>query len=73
MQIRPRIILLILVIVAPLALSAVVEANPGTGVVVELSGIVCFSNLETVWELDTSRKKTVFRPDVSGRHVQIIM
>lgn len=69
MQIRQKLVLVILAIVAPLALSSVVKAHPATGIVVDRSGNVYFSDLETIWKLDALGKKTVFRAGVSGRHV----
>ncbi len=45
------------------------EAHPPTGIVVDQRGNVYFSDLETVWKLDTSDKVSIFRPGVRGRHV----
>lgn len=69
MKIGSRIIFLSLVSAAILALLPAVSAHPATGIVVDRSGNVYFSDLETVWKLDPSGKKTVFRAGVSGRHV----
>jgi hypothetical protein len=49
--------------------SSMASAHPATGIVVDRSGNVYFSDLETVWKLDARGKKTVFRAGVSGRHV----
>jgi hypothetical protein len=49
--------------------SSMARAHPATGIVVDRSGNVYFSDLETVWKLDPTGKKTVFRAGVSGRHV----
>ena len=45
------------------------QAHPPTGIVVDRKGTVYFTDLETVWRLETSGKLSVFRPGVSGRHV----
>ena len=55
--------------VVVLILTPVALAHPATGIVVDRKGQVYFSDLETVWKLDTNRKLSVFRPGVSGRHV----
>ena len=44
-------------------------AHPATGIVVDRKGQVYFSDLETVWKIDTLGKLSVFRSGVSGRHV----
>jgi hypothetical protein len=44
-------------------------AHPASGIVVDRKGQVYFSDLETIWKLDTNQKLSVFRPGVSGRHV----
>jgi sugar lactone lactonase YvrE len=45
------------------------EAHPATGIVVDRSGNVYFSDLETIWKLDSKGRKTVFVAGVNGRHV----
>lgn len=45
------------------------DAHPATGIVVDSKGNVYFSDLETIWKVETSRKLTVFRPGIRGRHV----
>ncbi|HEX7316786.1 MAG TPA: hypothetical protein VF297_22990 [Pyrinomonadaceae bacterium] len=50
-------------------LSSAAPAHPATGIVVDASGRIHFSDLETVWRLEPSGRLTVFRPAVSGRHV----
>jgi len=52
-----------------LALSVSANAHPPTGIVVDKAGNVYFTDLETVWKLDTSSALRVFRSGVSGRHV----
>jgi hypothetical protein len=44
-------------------------AHPPWGIVVSSTGIVYFSDLETVWKIDRDGNVSVFRPGVSGRHV----
>lgn len=46
-----------------------VLAHPPTGIVVTKQGVVYFTDLETVWKLDTKGNVSVFRAGVSGRHV----
>jgi sugar lactone lactonase YvrE len=55
--------------VVVLILTPVALAHPATGIVVDRKSQVYFSDLETIWKLDTNRKLSVFRPGVSGRHV----
>ena len=45
------------------------SAHPASGIVVDRSGQLYFSDLETVWKLDARGRLSVFRPGVSGRHV----
>jgi len=44
-------------------------AHPPWGIVVSSTGLVYFSDLETVWTIDRDGKVSIFRPGVSGRHV----
>jgi hypothetical protein len=44
-------------------------AHPAWGIVVSSTGIVYFSDLETVWKIDRDGKVSVFRQGVSGHHV----
>lgn len=52
-----------------LFLSVEVAAHPASGIVLDHAGNVYFSDLETIWKIDTNGKLSVFRPGVSGRHV----
>jgi sugar lactone lactonase YvrE len=52
-----------------LFLSVEVMAHPASGIVLDHAGNVFFSDLETIWKIDTSGKLSVFRAGVSGRHV----
>lgn len=45
------------------------QAHPASGIVVASQGNVYFSDLETVWRVDTLGQLTIFRSGVSGRHV----
>ncbi|HEY5839564.1 MAG TPA: hypothetical protein VIT19_11055 [Pyrinomonadaceae bacterium] len=59
-----------LVITAFLVVGAsVAMAHPPWGIVVSSTGIVYFTDLETVWKIDRDGKKSVFRSSVGGRHV----
>jgi DNA-binding beta-propeller fold protein YncE len=44
-------------------------AHPASGIVVDRAGNIYFSDLETIWRLDTQGKLTVFRKGERGRHV----
>lgn len=44
-------------------------AHPPWGIVVSSTGIVYFTDLETVWKIDRDGKTSVFRAGVGGRHV----
>jgi hypothetical protein len=44
-------------------------AHPPWGIVVSSTGIVYFTDLETVWRIDRAGNVTVFRASVGGRHV----
>jgi hypothetical protein len=52
-----------------LILTPATPAHPASGIVVDRKGQVYFSDLETIWKLDTNQKLSVFRPGISGRHV----
>ncbi|MGH9928293.1 MAG: hypothetical protein ACREA9_03585 [Pyrinomonadaceae bacterium] len=45
------------------------NAHPASGIVLDHAGNVYFSDLETIWKIDTKGRLSVFRPGVSGRHV----
>jgi sugar lactone lactonase YvrE len=62
-----RAILAIAILVVLLPVSAI--AHPATGIVCDRAGNIYFSDLETIWKIDTSGRLSVFRPGVSGRHV----
>jgi len=66
---KPKLVLFILVILAQgLFLSEVASAHPANGIVLDHKGNVFFSDLETIWKIDTTGKLSVFRAGVSGRH-----
>ena len=44
-------------------------AHPASGIVLDHAGNIFFSDLETIWKIDTNGKLSVFRAGVSGRHV----
>lgn len=63
-------VLRFVVIMAFLAVGAsAAMAHPPWGIVVSSTGIVYFSDLETVWKIDRDGKKSVFRAGGGGRHV----
>jgi sugar lactone lactonase YvrE len=45
------------------------QAHPATGIAVDRSGNVYFSDLETIWKFSTEGTLTVFRAGQRGRHV----
>jgi hypothetical protein len=52
-----------------LVAAATLTAHPSWGIVVSSTGIVYFSDLETVWKIDRDGKMSVFRAGASGHHV----
>lgn len=67
---QPRLVLFILGIVAVAAfMQTSAYAHPASGIVLDRDGNIYFSDLETIWKIDTNGKLSVFRPGVSGRHV----
>lgn len=46
-----------------------IAAHPATGIVLDRTGNVYFSDLETIWKIDLNGKLSVFRAGVNGRHV----
>lgn len=51
------------------SLSVTANAHPPNGIVLDRAGNIYFSDLETIWKIDTAGKLSVFRAGVSGRHV----
>ena len=45
------------------------DAHPATGIVVDRTGVIYFSDLETIWKIGIDGKLSVFRPGERGRHV----
>jgi NHL repeat len=52
-----------------IAIAGPVAGHPAWGIVVSSTGVVYFSDLETIWKIDPTGKLTVARAGVSGRHV----
>jgi sugar lactone lactonase YvrE len=63
------ILAVIAVIGTWLSLSATAQAHPASGIVLDRAGNIYFSDLETIWKIDTNGKLSVLRAGVSGRHV----
>lgn len=63
------VLTIILVIGIGLSLSTKASAHPANGIVLDRAGNVYFSDLETIWKIDTNGQLSVFRAGVSGRHV----
>jgi sugar lactone lactonase YvrE len=67
---RLRLPLFILgITVALILITSDASAHPASGIVRDRAGNIYFSDLETVWKIDTADKLSVFRPGVNGRHV----
>ncbi len=66
---RARLIFIIMAAVFGLWLTPSAAAHPATGIVVDRSGNVYFSDLETIWKFSTEGKLSVFRAGQRGRHV----
>ena len=49
--------------------TVVARAHPASGIVVDSKGNIYFSDLETVWRVDSAGQLNVFRDGVRGRHV----
>jgi hypothetical protein len=64
-----KFLIVMLVLFTPLFLFSAAAAHPATGIVLDRAGNVYFSDLETVWKIDTQGRLSVFRAGVSGRHV----
>jgi hypothetical protein len=44
------------------------QAHPAWGLAVDSQGQIYFSDLETIWKIDTQGRLSIFRAGVSGRH-----
>jgi sugar lactone lactonase YvrE len=66
---KPTGVTLLAIVIVMFVAVERVQAHPASGIVVDRKGHVYFSDLETVWKIDTQGKLTVFRAGVSGRHV----
>src|SRR5687767_14658659 len=64
-----KLVVIAVAVAGHLFSSSMARAHPATGIVVDRSGNVYFSDLETVWKIDANGKKTLFRDGISGRHV----
>ncbi|MDQ5846659.1 MAG: hypothetical protein M3539_15340 [Acidobacteriota bacterium] len=64
-----KLVLVVVAVFAILISSSGAQAHPATGIVVDRNGNVYFSDLETVWRIDTNGKLSVFRAAEGGRHV----
>jgi sugar lactone lactonase YvrE len=62
------LIIAIAVMTFGVASAEFVSAHPSWGIVVDRNNQIYFSDLETVWKIDTQGKLTIFRAGVSGRH-----
>ncbi len=64
-----RVLPIITVVATLFVFTIVARAHPASGIVVDSTGNVYFSDLETVWKVDASGQRTVLRPGERGRHV----
>jgi sugar lactone lactonase YvrE len=70
LKMKLRLVLFLLAIFAQgLFFSEVASAHPASGIVLDHKGNIFFSDLETIWKIDTNGNLSVFRAGVSGRHV----
>jgi sugar lactone lactonase YvrE len=58
----------VLTIITVCVLANDAQAHPPWGIVVDRQGQIYFSDLETIWKIDTQGKLNIFRAGVSGRH-----
>ena len=67
---KPKLLLMIIgAVTCCLWAAATASAHPASGIVVDRTGNVYFSDLETIWRFSVEGKLTVFRPGQRGRHV----
>ena len=64
-----RVPSIIMTIALTLVIGVAASAHPASGIVVDSKKQIYFSDLETIWRVDTSGNLTVFRAGVRGRHV----
>jgi sugar lactone lactonase YvrE len=64
-----KLALIVAAVFAILISSSGAHAHPATGIVVDRNSNVYFSDLETIWKVDTNGKLSVFRAAEGGRHV----
>ncbi len=67
---RHKFVLTIMLVIGTcLSLSTKASAHPASGIVLDRAGNIYFSDLETIWKIDTNRRLSIFRAGVRGRHV----
>ena len=66
---RAGLTLIVVAAAVSLSLGPSAQAHPATGIVVDRSGNVYFSDLETIWKFSTEGKLSVFLGGQRGRHV----
>jgi sugar lactone lactonase YvrE len=64
-----RFLRIIIALGTILLFTIVARAHPASGIVVDSKGNIYFSDLETVWRIDSAGKLTAFRDGIGGRHV----
>ena len=65
---RSRLITALIFITLCMLLAVEARAHPPWGISVDRQGRIYFSDLETIWKIDTKGKLSVFREGVGGRH-----
>jgi sugar lactone lactonase YvrE len=65
----PSVLRLVVIIAFLAGGASAAMAHPPWGIVVSSTGIVYFSDLETIWKIDSAGNVSVFRASVGGRHV----
>lgn len=69
LRMRARLLTIMMAAAFYLCLAPSAAAHPATGIVVDRSGNVYFSDLETIWKFSREGKLSVFRAGQRGRHV----
>ena len=66
---KPRLLIIAVLLASGWWYQATAHAHPPTGIVVDRTGNVYFSDLETIWKFSAEGELTVFRAGQHGRHV----
>jgi sugar lactone lactonase YvrE len=64
-----KFLTMIAVVILTFVVAETSIAHPATGIVVDRKGQIYFSDLETIWKIDSQGKLTAIRAGLNGRHV----